>query len=145
MSTQPTINPPTIVVGLDDSDTSARAAAYAVDLAARTGARLIFVQVLNTSMLIALAPDLLPSARAAAEEAAGQLRERITTRLAGSGVVWELRQFTGNPYVELTRVAEEEKADTIVVGASRRGSARLIGSLPAHLIKNHHWPVIVVP
>lgn len=145
MSSQPETNPATIVVGLDDSETSGRAAAYALDLAGRTGARLVFVQVLNTGMLISLAPDLLPSARAAAEEAAAQLRERITDRLTGSGVAWDLQQFSGNPYVELIRVAEAEKADTIVVGASRRGGARLIGSLPAHLIKNHHWPVIVVP
>jgi nucleotide-binding universal stress UspA family protein len=47
----------------------------------------------------------------------------------------------GDPFEELTRVAEEVRADAIVVGSS----AQRLGSLAARLVKDARWPVTVVP
>jgi nucleotide-binding universal stress UspA family protein len=135
----------TIVVGVDPSDTAQRAARYAVTVARGTGARVVFVQVLNTAMLIGLAPAALPGIRDAAMEAGDDLEKRMHDWLDTSDIVWELRRFEGNPFVELCRVAEQEQADSIVVGASMRAAHRLIGSLPVHLVKSRRWPVTVVP
>jgi nucleotide-binding universal stress UspA family protein len=135
----------TIVVGIDVSDTSQRAARYAVTIARGTGARLIFAHVLNTATLIGLAPAALPGVRDAAMQTGDEIEKRMHDWLDSIDLVWELRRFEGNPYVELCRVAEQEQADTIIVGASMRAAHRLIGSLPVHLVKSHRWPVTVVP
>ena len=134
-----------IVVGVDASETSRRAVRYAVTVARGTGARLIFVHVLNTATLIGLAPAALPGVRDAAMQIGDDLERRMHAWLDSSELVWELRRFEGNPFIELCRVAEEEQTDTIIVGASMRAAHRIIGSLPVHLVKSHRWPVTVVP
>jgi nucleotide-binding universal stress UspA family protein len=50
-----------------------------------------------------------------------------------------------NPFVELCRIAEEIRADAVVVGASARTAHRLVGSLAVRLVKAGRWPVTVVP
>jgi nucleotide-binding universal stress UspA family protein len=51
----------------------------------------------------------------------------------------------GDPFTELCRVAEEIRADAVVVGASAHATHRLIGSLAVRLVKAGRWPVTVVP
>ena len=52
---------------------------------------------------------------------------------------------TGDPYHELRRVADEVRADAVVVGASTKAGHRLVGSLAVRLVKAGRWPVTVVP
>jgi len=51
----------------------------------------------------------------------------------------------GDPYTELKRVADEMRADAVVVGASAQAGHRWIGSLAVRLVKAGRWPVTVVP
>jgi nucleotide-binding universal stress UspA family protein len=51
----------------------------------------------------------------------------------------------GDPYREINRVADETRADAIVVGASKQAGHRLIGSLAVRLVRAGKWPVTVVP
>jgi len=51
----------------------------------------------------------------------------------------------GDAYHEITRIAEETRADAIVVGASLKAGHRLLGSLAVRLVKAGKWPVTVVP
>ena len=51
----------------------------------------------------------------------------------------------GDPYHELRRVADEVRADAVVVGASTKAGHRLVGSLAVRLVKAGRWPVTVVP
>ena len=51
----------------------------------------------------------------------------------------------GDPFTELCRIAEEIRADAVVVGASARAAHRLVGSLAVRLVKAGRWPVTVVP
>ncbi len=135
----------TLVVGLDGSDTSWRAAAYAVGMVRRHGgrSRLVFVYVTPHPGAKALAPQVIPAAAEADELTVSQIVE--TLRRGLEGLEWELRNPTGSPFTELRRVATSVRADTVVVGASEGLAHRLAGSLAARLVKTRQWPVIVVP
>jgi nucleotide-binding universal stress UspA family protein len=51
----------------------------------------------------------------------------------------------GDPFNELRRVADEVRADAVVVGASTKAGHRFVGSLAVRLVKAGRWPVTVVP
>ena len=51
----------------------------------------------------------------------------------------------GDPYTELRRVADEMRADAVIVGASMQAGHRWIGSLAVRMVKAGRWPVTVVP
>lgn len=141
-----TDGPKVIVAGLDGSDSSWRAAAYAGGLARRQNALLVLVYVqpylIGGAALGApvsevdtgVAEQLLAEVRTAVE------RVRDTFRLR-----WEFHTFRGDPYNGLTMAADQLKADAVVVGASERAGHRLVGSVAVRLVKAGRWPVTVVP
>ena len=133
-----------IVVGVDGSDTSMRAAAFAIGLARRQVTRLVFVYVANTTSA-AMVPQVLAEIAAASDLVAADLQVSIADALHGWSGEWELRRASGNPYTELTRLAGKLNADQLVVGASEHLGHRFIGSLAVHLVKAKRWPVTVVP
>jgi nucleotide-binding universal stress UspA family protein len=51
----------------------------------------------------------------------------------------------GDPYTEFAHIADEMRADSVVVGASMHAGHRLIGSLGVKLVRAGKWPVTVVP
>ena len=51
----------------------------------------------------------------------------------------------GDPFTELRRIADEIRADAVVVGASTQAGHRLVGSLAVRLVLAGRWPVTVVP
>ena len=51
----------------------------------------------------------------------------------------------GDPFIELRRIADETRADAVVVGASAHAGHRLVGSLAVRLVRAGRWPVTVVP
>jgi nucleotide-binding universal stress UspA family protein len=141
--------PGVILVGLDASQidrpgaqSSLHAAAYATGLARRQGARLLAVWV---RPFVAYSDTM-----AATKDALGQQREDAAAE-AQDTVAWAAGHYgipkaslvirEGDPFEELTRVAEEVRADAIVVGSS----AQRLGSLAVRLVKDARWPVTVVP
>jgi nucleotide-binding universal stress UspA family protein len=42
-------------------------------------------------------------------------------------------------------VADEVRADAVIVGASTKAGHRFVGSLAVRLVKAGRWPVTVVP
>jgi nucleotide-binding universal stress UspA family protein len=52
---------------------------------------------------------------------------------------------SGDPYLEICRLAGEVRADAIFVGASTKTGHRLVGSLAIRLVRAGKWPVTVVP
>ena len=144
-----TDGPSVILVGIDDSVTSLRAGAYAVGLARRQGARLVCVYVEQPSAVYgaaggAGAAALAEQERALAETAA-DLRQRVEEAAADRGLRVTFITTAGDPYHELRRVADEIRADAVVVGASTKAGHRLVGSLAVRLVKAGRWPVTVVP
>ena len=144
-----TDGPMVILVGIDDSVTSLRAGAYAAGLARRQGARLVVVYVEQPSALYGAAAGAGASALAEQERAfselAADLRRRVEEATAEYGMRITFVTAAGDPYHELRRVADEVRADTVVVGASTKAGHRLVGSLAVRLVKAGRWPVTVVP
>ncbi|MEU6577999.1 universal stress protein [Streptomyces sp. NPDC046805] len=141
-----TDGPRVILVGMDGSESSMRAAAYAGGLARRQNALLAVVYV--QPVLAAGAAFGAPVADTTdeiAEDLISQIRE-ATERLKGIfDVRWEFHTYRGDPYNGLVRAADELKADAVVVGASEQAGHRIIGSVAIRLVKAGRWPVTVVP
>ena len=144
-----TDGPKVILVGVDGSVTSLRAGSYAAGLARRQGARLVLVYVEQPSAMYGAAAGAGAGAVAeqhrAFSETAADLRRRVEEAAAERGVQTTFITAMGDPYHELRRVADEVRADAVVVGASTRAGHRLVGSLAVRLVKAGRWPVTVVP
>jgi nucleotide-binding universal stress UspA family protein len=140
-----TDGPSLILVGVDGSRTSLRAAAYAGGLARRQGAGLLAVYVGRVSPGASLAPGGAAVMSETFEQIADELEQLMLSGSAEAGIAAEFRSVRGDPLAELTRIAEQTHADAVVVGASEHLGHRLVGSLATRLVRAGKWPVIVVP
>lgn len=134
------------MAGVDGSDSSLRAAAYAAGLARRQNAllALVYVQPVIAAGAAMGAPmagtteeiaqELVAEIRASAERVKDLWRMR-----------WEFHTFRGDAYAGLVQAAEELTADAVVVGASESAGHRFVGSVAVRLVKAGRWPVTVVP
>ncbi|MFF9344448.1 MULTISPECIES: universal stress protein [unclassified Streptomyces] len=141
-----TDGPKVIMAGVDGSDSSLRAAAYAAGLARRQNALLALVYV---QPVMAAGASLGAPVSGTTEEIAEGLVEEIRTSAERVKdlwrVRWEFRTFKGDAYAGLVRAAEELKADAVVVGVSESAGHRFVGSVAVRLVKAGRWPVTVVP
>jgi nucleotide-binding universal stress UspA family protein len=140
--------PSVILVGADDSTTSQRAGWYALGLARRQGARLVAVFVAPVATLGTAGPG--GAALAVAKDEAfnatmAEMRERGERVAAEFGLSVTFVARRGDPFTEICRVADEVRADAIVVGASTKAGHRFVGSLAVRLVRAGRWPVTVVP
>jgi nucleotide-binding universal stress UspA family protein len=140
-----TDGPSTIVVGVDGSTTSMRAGAYAAGLARRQRSRLVVVHVLTLGGLASLVPAGMAAVRQASQEIAEDLRRQVAEAAEARGVAVTFVAVQGDPYLELVRIADQVRADVVVVGASTKRTHRLAGSLAIRLVRAGRWPVTVVP
>ncbi len=140
-----TDGPKVILVGLDGSVTSMRAAAYAAGMARRQSSRLFVLYVRSGAAMAALAPMGAASVQQALDEASDDLRRLVTEGAANIGMAVEFVIAEGDPFGQLVRVADEVRADAVVVGASTQAGHRVIGSIAVRLVRAGRWPVIVVP
>ncbi len=99
----------------------------------------------------ATAPDaaalIASQAEAQAERAAGAVRE-LAAALASEHIApAEVRLVSGPPGPELERVADDESAALVAVGAPHRGTlaAALGGASSRHVIRHGGRPVLVCP
>ncbi|CAN3984931.1 hypothetical protein KPATCC21470_7662 [Kitasatospora purpeofusca] len=142
-----TDGPKMIVAGLDGSDSSWRATAYAAGLARRQ----------NATLAIAYIQPVLGAATALAGAAVEETTQEIAEELLAAvreaehrlrdvwRVEWRFLTVRGDPYAGLARLADELRADAVVVGASEQAGHRVIGSVAVRLVKAGRWPVTVVP
>lgn len=139
--------PKTIVTGVDGSESSWRAAAYAAGLARRQGALLVlvYVQPVLTAAAPAMGSALAEAGQQVAEELLQYIRDAVKRYDQRDNFRWEFHTFPGDPYAGLVATADRLKADAVVVGASEQAGHRIIGSVAVRLVKAGRWPVTVVP
>ncbi|WP_330164951.1 universal stress protein [Catellatospora vulcania] len=141
-----TDGPRMIMVGVDGTPPSERAAAYAAGLARRQRSRLVVVFVGESAGLVnAIYGQAAVAAAETAEELAAELREQVREAAQELGLPVSFVVRSGDPYAELRAAADELKADMLVVGASAQAGHRFVGSVATRLVKQGRWPVVVVP
>jgi nucleotide-binding universal stress UspA family protein len=143
-----TDGPTCIVVGVDGSTTASRAGAYAVGLGRRQRARVVAVYVEPGTTMAGAVPSsagVYVAQQEAFNEVADELRRLATERATELGVDLTFMAVHGDPFTELCRIADEARADAVVVGASSKAGHRFVGSLAVRLVRANRWPVTVVP
>jgi nucleotide-binding universal stress UspA family protein len=126
-----------IVVGIDGGDRAHHATAWATGLARRERARLVLVYVEPLTSPAYWSPFGMATAAEAASELVQELRQTAAQYLDAAGIRWELVHYRGDPAQGLETIAEDRRADCIVVG---RG-----GDVPRTLVSEARRPVVVVP
>jgi nucleotide-binding universal stress UspA family protein len=137
--------PSVLLVGVDGSPTSLRAAAYAAGLARRQSSRLAVVHVRTSPTLTGLSAYAAPYIDASTGQLADDLHRQVEAAAAYVGIETEWFVAKGDPYSEITRIATEIAADAVLVGASASAGHKLVGSLAVRLVRAGKWPVTVVP
>lgn len=140
-----TDGPTRILVGLDGTDTSIRAGAYAAGLARRQGAKLIGLYVVPIGGLGAQMAATAGAMIQVHEEIGAEIRQTMDEGATRLGIEAEFVMRRGNPYKELIAVAAEMRVDAVVVGASTQSGRRFVGSLAGRLVRDASWPITVVP
>lgn len=139
--------PGVILVAVDGSTTSIRATAWAAGVARRQGSRLLCVHVAARSAFSGLALGL--GADGPAEIDGEEVTDDLAKQLREAAQCYQVRaEFvvrSGDPVVEIGKLADEVKADAVVVGASTHAGHRLVGSVAIRLVRSGRWPVTVVP
>jgi nucleotide-binding universal stress UspA family protein len=140
-----TVAPNSVLVAVDLSRTSLRAADYAAGLACRSGVGVVGVYVRHHNSLLLSTPGLAAQAQVAetdlAREAGGYLAE-CAERL---GTEHSFAVLDGSPVPAIRRLARELQASALIVGATEHWAHRCFGSLAVRLARNPPCPVIIVP
>ncbi len=137
--------PDVLLVGVDGSDTSLRAGAYAAGMARRQQARLVILYVRPFSVVPGIEAGAVTSMQEAHDAVAAELRKNAEEQAPRLGIDVVVVERDGNPYTEIVRLAGEIQADAVIVGASTKAGHRFVGSLAVHLVRASRWPVTVVP
>jgi len=140
----------TIVVGVDGSPESVRAAEHAVGIARHWRAKLLIVTVVRTPegwWGIGGAPPSPEALSAALIEGQQKILAEMEASLDLDGVDYETIEELGDPVSRLLAVCEAEKADLLVVGRRGAGLAErvILGSVADRLCHLSPCPVQVTP
>jgi nucleotide-binding universal stress UspA family protein len=131
-----------ILVAIDFSEPSEAALLYARNLAKAFGAQLHVLHVTENQFLRATFKSTAAVELSMANRLAERLSpEDLTTLRAVSTV-----RISDDPYGEITRYAEDQDIDLIVMGThGRSGVARLLmGSVAEKVVRNARCPVLTV-
>jgi len=141
--------PKKIMVGLDGSAGSARALAWAIELAKALQAEIVAVHVVElltpSALGVGLAPIALP------DDWVDDLRRRFenewTAPLKQAGIRYRTVFETGAPASALIAIAHDEHPDLIVTGSRGLGGfgELLLGSVSHQLVLHAQLPVVVIP
>jgi len=143
-------NPKAIVVGVDGSETSTRAAVIATEIARSRQAKLLLVTVVRPPegwWGIGGAPPTPEALSAALLEGQQQVIKETEEHLSLDGMEYETVEELGDPTSRLLAVAEDREAGLIVIGKRGAGLAErvMLGSVADRLCHHSPVPVMVVP
>lgn len=141
-----TDGPRVIVVGIDGSDSSMRAAAYACGLARRQQSQLVVTYAVPVPTWAWMAVGGASAAiQQTIDELTVSLRSEVQQFAEDAQVPVTFVNRPGDPFSCLRSVADELKADMVVVGAPEQKRHRFAGSLGTRLMRLNRWPITVVP
>ena len=134
-----------ILVLLDLSDGSERVAIAARDLAAHSNASMLVLHVVEFMPVEPLGESLMPTAQIE-DELIKRSREKLDALIERLALPRSVgRVESGNTKAEILRVAEEEKADLIVLGSrERHGLAILVNFTEDTVLHAAHCDVLAV-
>ncbi len=138
----------TVAVGTDGSGTADKAVEFAIDLAARYEARIVFISAyvpVRESRLArerTEAPDDLEWAINPAEDVDATLRD-CEERAEERGLRWASEAREGDPARTLVELAESNQADVLVIG-NKGMQRKVLGSVPNSVSHNAPCSVVIV-
>lgn len=138
-----------IIVAADFSKTSDHAIQYALGFAKQFGAKVDVVHVYQVPVYAMPEGGIVPSPETVGnlmDQAQGALNE-LMEKYKTSGVSLEGHLREGLPFDAINQMAEEMKADLIVMGThGRTGINRvLLGSVAERVVRTSTVPVLIVP
>ena len=138
----------TIAVGTDGSATATKAVHFALDLAERYGARVVFISSYRPVSETRLrheqkdAPEELQWSLNPAEDVEATLRD--AEELADErGLKWTSEAREGDPADVLVELAEQHGADVLVIG-NKGMHRRILGSVPNSVSHKANCSVMIV-
>ena len=135
-----------ILVGLDSSDRARPVLTAAIDLATRTGAKLVLLRAVGVPVELPVEAYRLSASSLA--EVLQQEAERDLRELAGTvpaGLVETVRVGVGPAWQVLCEAAKEIDADLIVIGSHGFGMLdRFLGTTAARVVNHADRSVLVV-
>jgi len=134
-----------IMVAVDGSDHSMRAAAYATDMAQLAGGEVILVYCRRRLSSI-LGEPYLQEAIADVLEKSDLLLEPFRKVLREKGVPFTDRILEGSPGNMIAEAARIEKCDMVIMGSRGRSDLEglLLGSVTHRVLQSAPCPVLVV-
>jgi nucleotide-binding universal stress UspA family protein len=138
-----------VLYATDLSDNASVGLKFAMDLAREAGARLTVLHVLEALQTIywgAEAGYLGNELASIREDALSRLRMSIPDK-GCEGLQLTTMMTEGDPYREIIRIADEEKADIIILNLQGKTLAEraLLGSTAERVIRTAHVPVSSIP
>lgn len=138
-----------VLCPVDFSPASEQAIGFALDLGRQSGGTVTMLSVVEWLAEEQPVGSADFDVTALREQMARKSRERLETLLASESRTWaevEVMVTTGRAHREVLRVASEQKADIIVMGAQGRGGVglALFGSTTQQVVRSAACPVLVV-
>ncbi len=143
-----------ILLPTDGSETSQKAADYAVDFAQQVGAELLILSVIDSTMFISLSVPAEATPTHLIEPIEDYLRQameahfkEIESRCINKGVQSKAIIRSGYPIEEIIKEAEDSGVDLIVMGSHGKSAlkATVLGSVSLGVIhKDTQIPVLLV-
>jgi len=131
-----------VLVGLDGSDASWRALERARQLSSALDTELVAAFVPHHPAITEFAPEALAAERQVEAELEAEIAAGLGEAAPGTAL---LVRTPGKPGPELVELADEIKAEMIVVATRGRGIVRraALGSVAHHLVSHATVPVVV--
>jgi nucleotide-binding universal stress UspA family protein len=143
-----------ILVPIDGSEVSQKAAKYAVALAKKTGASVMLLSVIDTRFIVSQAVSASASPTHVRESVEDYLKQSVQSaadelaRLCMKNRIrCKMAVRTGHPVEEIVNEAKKGKADLIVMGSQGKSALRaaMLGSVTYGVMhKDSKVPVLIV-
>lgn len=134
-----------VMVGFDGSITSQHALAYAAGLSRRIPGALYVAYVAPHPPSIGLTSLAAEAMTAVPVDDSPWIRELAAEVLQRRPTHWEFISYFGEVATSLEHLAQEYRADVLVVGRSRAPRLHLLPTVPARLARHARCPITVVP